>query len=301
MFKKKSAENLRFPYITNHVIEQVSKSPSLRYTFFRLYNAALKRLYRRRLAKTFYGASMQCDLKDYVQRMIFNFGFWEPNISAYISQFLRRGDIFLDIGSNVGYDTLLGASLVGIHGRVISVEASKRTFDILSTNVELNAYRNVRLINAAVAEEPGSIELFCPSEASLGETTTLRGRQFISIGFAEAVTLDQLLDGENTCRIRLIKMDIEGAEAPIMRAIIALLDRFSKELEMVVEISPSDAANSWVSIFDQLACLGFNCYVFENEYDARWYFNWKEPRSPTRIHALPSRQCDVVFTRRLMQ
>ena len=94
--------------------------PAARFAF-RAYNKALRILRPEHLATTY------CDPRDLIQRMILHFGVWEPDVSRVIEQSLAPGDVFVDIGANIGYDTLLASSRVGPTGRVVSIEASPRS------------------------------------------------------------------------------------------------------------------------------------------------------------------------------
>src|SRR3989304_509633 len=53
---------------------------------------------------------------------------YEPQLSALFRKYLRPGDIFMDIGANIGYFTLLAASCVGPAGHVHSFEPNPETF-----------------------------------------------------------------------------------------------------------------------------------------------------------------------------
>lgn len=76
-------------------------------------------------------------------------------MSRVIEQNLAPGDVFVDIGANIGYDTLLAASRVGAQGTVISIEASPRTFALLQRDIAANPFAaNVRAVNAAVSDRP---------------------------------------------------------------------------------------------------------------------------------------------------
>ena len=90
------------PYVTNRVTALAMKLGPLKKTAFRSYNYAAKCLNRTYTAKTYFGSAVRCDPKDYIQRMIFSFGFWEPHISAYIEEVLKPGDTFVDVGANIG-------------------------------------------------------------------------------------------------------------------------------------------------------------------------------------------------------
>src|ERR1700733_3259267 len=54
-------------------------------------------------AKSAFGATFRLPLGDYVPTAIFLFGIWEPVMTAYLMRTLKEGDIFIDIGANIGY------------------------------------------------------------------------------------------------------------------------------------------------------------------------------------------------------
>jgi protein-L-isoaspartate O-methyltransferase len=62
--------------------------------------------------------------------MIFHFGIWEPEISYLTIELLDEGDVYVDVGANIGYDTLLASSLVGSSGKVVSIEAAPAIFAV---------------------------------------------------------------------------------------------------------------------------------------------------------------------------
>jgi hypothetical protein len=76
---------------------------------------------------------------------------WEPDTSAWFRSILRPGMYVLDVGANVGYFTLLFSRLVGATGHVTAVEANPRTFDLVSTSVELSGLsKQVKVLAYAV-------------------------------------------------------------------------------------------------------------------------------------------------------
>ena len=75
-------------------------------------------------ARTREGLRMQIRCPDQIQERIYLFGIWEPAITRFVKGRLKPGDLFVDIGANVGYYSLLAAKLVGSEGQVIAIEAS---------------------------------------------------------------------------------------------------------------------------------------------------------------------------------
>lgn len=266
---------------------------------FRGYDKVLRMLGPDHVATTFFGARMHCDPTDLIQRMILHFGVWEPDVSRVIEQNLKSGDVFVDIGANIGYDTLLASHRIGRAGQVVAIEASPRSFALLQRNLALNAASvNVRAVNIAVAEKPGRLDLYEIHDGNIGAATTLASRGGTRMASVEAAPLDEILTADEMQRLRLIKMDIEGSEPPILRHILDRLAIYPPTMDIVVEASPQDDAAAWQDVFDRLGTAGFSAWAIDNEYELDWYLRWRHPMALRRLTAMPARQQDILFTRR---
>ena len=265
----------------------------------RAYNKALRTLGPEHLATTYFGARVYCNPHDLIQRMILYFGAWEPDVSRVIEQNLSAGDVFVDIGANIGYDTLLASSRVGPNGKVVAIEASPRTFALLQRNLAANASSsNVRAVNAAVSDQPGTLDLYEINEGNIGAATTLASRGGTLMASVEALPLEQILTPDELARLRLIKMDVEGAEPPILRHLLGQLATYPATMDIVVEASPDDDLKAWRAVFDQMRAAGFTAWAIENDYELEWYLRWRRPAKLQRVDAMPTRQQDLLFTRR---
>lgn len=266
---------------------------------FRAYNKALRTLGPEHLATTYFGARLYCNPQDLIQRMILYFGVWEPDVSRVIERNLSPGDVFVDIGANIGYDTLLASSRVGPAGRVVSIEASPRTFALLQRNLAANpSSSNVRAVNAAVSDRPGTLDLYEINEGNIGAATTLASRGGTLMASVPALPLEGILAPDELARLRLIKMDVEGAEPPILRHLLEQLPSYPVAMDIVVEASPDDDLDAWREVFDRLRASGFTAWAIENEYEFDWYLRWRRPAELRRVDTMPTRQQDLLFTRR---
>lgn len=266
---------------------------------FRGYNKLLRVLGPEHVATTFFGARLHCNPNDLIQRMILHFGVWEPDVSRVIEQNLKSGDVFVDIGANIGYDTLLASARVGRAGQVVAIEASPRTFELLQRNLALNAASvNVRAVNAAVSDKPGTLALYEVNKGNIGAATTLASRGGTLTASVEALPLDQILTADEIQRLRLIKMDVEGAEPPILRHILNRLSIYPPTMDIVVEASPHDDFPAWRDVFDQLRAAGFSAWAIDNTYELDWYLRWRHPAALQRVETMPAHQQDLLFTRR---
>ena len=266
---------------------------------FRAYNKALRTLGPEHLATTYFGARLHCNPQDLIQRMILYFGVWEPDVSRVIEQNLSAGDVFVDIGANIGYDTLLASSRVGATGKVVSIEASPRTFALLQRNLAANpSSSNVRAVNAAVSDKPGTLDLYEINEGNIGAATTLASRGGTLMASVEALPLAEILKPDELARLRLIKMDVEGAEPPILRHLLEQLSRYPATMDIVVEASPEDDFEAWRDVFDRMSAAGFAAWAIENDYELDWYLRWRRPATLQGVETMPTRQQDLLFTRR---
>jgi FkbM family methyltransferase len=132
---------------------------------------------------------------------------------------VREGDLFVDIGANVGMYTIMAAAL---GARVVAVEANPEAVQRLRQNIALNGL-SVRVENVAATRTSGVVEM----TTTLGAANHLLPAPSISDREAhhEVVgrTLDELLGDE--AQVRALKIDVEGFEHDVLLGSTRLLER----------------------------------------------------------------------------
>jgi len=85
---------------------------------------------------------------------------WEAYETQLTLRHLQRGDVYVDVGANIGYYTLVAAQRVGVTGKVIAYEPDPDNFALLKANVERNNLSNVTLFPFALHDTGGEGQLF---------------------------------------------------------------------------------------------------------------------------------------------
>ena len=95
------------------------------------------------LIETRYGFRIQIDpTRDKsIDEVVYYYGGYEVGTLSVLKLCLRRGDTFVDIGSNIGLMSLYGSKIVGETGKIYSLEANPSTFVALERNLKLNGTR----------------------------------------------------------------------------------------------------------------------------------------------------------------
>lgn len=146
---------------------------------------------------------------------------WEPGVVAALSERLRPGDRFLDVGANIGYYTAWAAHRVGSGGRVIAIEPMDKNLQLIYATIDRNGYSHVRVEPFAASDASGMVCMATHGGSSNGEILVdwTRGERPT---YAQARRLDDLLVGED--RIDIVKFDIEGHELHAWRGFSAGLE-----------------------------------------------------------------------------
>ena len=66
---------------------------------------------------------------------------------------VKKGDITLSLGANIGYFTIFLAEAIGENGKVFAVEPEKANVDLLEKNVIANNLKNVEVIQKAISDK----------------------------------------------------------------------------------------------------------------------------------------------------
>ena len=244
--------------------------------------------------KANFGAVFSGTTADVLQRYVYYFGCWEPQVEAVIADCLRAGDTFIDIGANIGYFTLFGASRVGKTGRVVAIEAFRPTFERLRQSVERNgASQTVRLIHAAVADREGSVVLHPGPEDNSGMASIIRdsgeGEEAVM-----AKPLSDLLTDDEVESARLIKIDVEGAEALVMEGMRPILPKLL-QCDFLVELNP--ALVSVQAMLDTLSEYGWRPWEITPGDSLDNYFETPLTAQLVPLKDRPTRRMDVLFRR----
>lgn len=210
------------------------------------------------------GFSMYASPEDLaVGRVILAKGIYEPAVTRAFRTRLRPGMTVVDVGANIGYFSLLSASLVGSTGSVIAVEPNPRNVKALYASAARNGFRHVHVFQAAASDECGL--LFLNVDSSNGTVSPAKGDidDMLSRETVPALTLDTII--EPSRRVDLIKLDTEGAEYKVLRGARkflsasrpTIISEFSPgQLQCISAVTPEKYLELFVDLGYQISILG---------------------------------------------
>ena len=162
---------------------------------------------------------------------------------------LQEGETFIDVGAHFGYFSLLASKLLGENGRVLSIEASKVTSEVLMENTK--RHKNITTKHLACTDTDQLIS-FYEFPVLYSEYNTLSPEQFEEADWiktnppkeiqVEGKRLDHLIE-ELHLHPRFIKIDVEGAELQVISGMEVLLQKES-ELYIVMEFLQDERGNA---------------------------------------------------------
>lgn len=255
------------------------------------------------VTRTIFGAEFAGSTEDWIHRYLFVFGVWEPNLTAWLSERLRPGDVFVDVGANTGYFSLLAATQVGESGGVVSIEPSPSLSRRLSRNVARNKLQaRVRLVNLAASDTASRVTVYRGPQGNLSATTLVGGDLLTREAEIDSQPLAQILTPFEISQARFIKIDVEGFEGPVVRGLLPVLDACRDEVEIMVEVSGSSrrAGESSAAIVSAFLQRGFHAYSIPNAYSPEAYAGARAgTERPRRAdgHIDEEEVADLVFSR----
>ena len=172
---------------------------------------------------------------------------FEPCELTVVAALINKGEVFFDVGANVGGYTLTASRIVGDTGAVHAFEPSSRTYRLLLRNIQMNGAKNVTLNHVAVQERGGEVDLFVNRESgltSLGKTD--RG-QVLGTERVSSVSLDEYARKHSLTDLDLLKVDVEGFEGHVLRGGKELIERASN-LGIMCELADKNVRPLGLSI-----------------------------------------------------
>lgn len=192
---------------------------------------------RRKRTINLFGYQVDLDTTEFIQRYIY-LGAYEMKDAARLRRHLRPGMVVIDAGANMGFYSLLAASVVGRNGKVFAIEPSPDAFSKLSKIVEGNLISQIKPSRVGFSDKEGEEDLYLPQPDCDNHTYTM---VFCHSGHGPNIsvpvtTLDKYMDEQNIDCADLLKVDVDGYETRLFagasralkgRRIKAILCEFS--------------------------------------------------------------------------
>ncbi len=217
----------------------------------------------------------------------------QSGLVSYLQQTLTLGSTFLDVGSSVGFYSLIAAKLVGPQGRVVAFEPDPVTCESLTRSARANSFDNIDTHQLALSDRNGDATFY---HATSGTASSLvpeapdRMNRYDQVLSTRVTKLDDLVSqGRITAAgIKVVKIDVEGEE---VRTVAGMLDTLVASdypaiwCEVRGPKGSTRAPNTFVGVRDHLAALGYKPFA--------WVHGKKRPVGVDDI----GRCADVLFER----
>ncbi len=161
----------------------------------------------------------------------------EHEMLSMIAKHLRRGDVFMDVGANIGVFSVMGGLIVGEEGQVIAFEPYKRAFDQLERNLNLNGLRNVTPFRVALSQDDGTARLYVDRPAPSLTERTLNTKEEERYESIETARGDGFREIHALPVPNVVKIDVEGFEYAVLQGLRATLSDWRCKF-VICEVHP---------------------------------------------------------------
>lgn len=207
----------------------------------------------------FNGFQLTLHLDDWIQENIYFLRAYEKAELKLVSNLLKRGDVFLDLGANLGLYSLHASREVGKNGKVISFEPFSINFKALNQHISINQLTNVYTEQKAVGETSGTITLYHnKEEENLGMVTAIPIKNAREEK-VEMISIDAYLKEKQLQEINFIKIDIEGFEYPTLLGMEKTL-KLNLPYVLIEILHDSQSPQNQFLVEDYLMGFGYKKY-----------------------------------------
>ena len=179
---------------------------------------------------------MTVQLDDWIPQQLYFLGAYEEKEIRFISKKLHTGDIFIDVGANIGLFTMVASRIVGDNGKVYAFEPLSANFQKLSFHVSENNLGNVTAEQLAVADRNERLTLFVDDRWNNSGMATAYPSSFNRQESVAGISLDNYFHQVDLRGLSLIKIDIEGGELLALFGMVNLLVKYRPAI--LIELNP---------------------------------------------------------------
>ena len=186
---------------------------------------------------TNYGRRIILDTRNVQNYSIITHGTFEPKVAWALGLLAKPESTAIDVGANIGFFTMLLATLVGNHGRVFAFEPNPEIFKILDSNLLINALRKRCFASQVAVADTKRTETLTWETAKHGGGYLLSGKNSKAselVADVRCVRLDDVVDATD---VSVVKIDTEGYEPYVLAGAKNLISA-NLDLKVVAEWNP---------------------------------------------------------------
>lgn len=175
-----------------------------------------------------------------------------------LKKYIKKGDVVLDIGANIGFYTKILSALVGDTGKVYAFEPDVTNFSHLKENTA--RLKNVELHNKAVSATSGTITLYKSTLLNVDHKTYASPDEFTEQYEIPCAAMDDIIPAH---KVDFIKIDIQGYEYFAFKGMQQIFNK-NPQVKILTEFYPHGITNSGISVAD------FFNVLWENQFKTYW-------------------------------
>ncbi len=200
---------------------------------------------------------------DGVGRHVYKYGIYEKDITSLVLSIpFEDGDIFIDVGANIGWYSLLVSVAIPKSVKVYSFEPEPFNYDFLLRNITLNEAQNIVPVKKALGDKEGVVNFYLYPNSNRGRHTVLPLYNYKVIQ-VPITTLDKFSASEGIERVKLIKIDVEGFEYMVLKGALKTLEVTDF---VVLEVTPDYMKRGGINyheFIEFLDSLNFEYYLID--------------------------------------
>ncbi|GAB2983633.1 hypothetical protein GCM10027049_21190 [Mucilaginibacter puniceus] len=199
---------------------------------------------------------------NYIEWSILSTGTYEDEIGKLIKISLNEGDTAIDIGGNIGLQSLRMSLCVGAAGKVFAFEPLNYLQEKFKKNMALNKANNVTLFPFALSDQQNELDLIINKHQwnqgafSLSKKETGNDKQRVIVKVADDMPEIELLTN-----VALIKIDVEGFEFHVLKGLKQTLQKHQPRIIFEYDSNYwGDTGQSMVDCYKFLHSLNYSLY-----------------------------------------
>ena len=177
--------------------------------------------------------------------------------------FVEQGDVFYDIGANVGYMSIEMAQCVDSKINIYSFEAQNDLAQNVGQSAILNDFPNIKVFACALAEKNGEVEFVREKHSIHGHLSKSNDSNSNSVK-VDAYTIDYLVAESVIEPPDVIKIDVEGAEHKVLLGMSETIKKYQPVIVFEISQDTYDFDTTPKQIIDYLTNLADYKFYWAN-------------------------------------